>query len=91
MRQIQTAGIIRQRGQLTIPDDIRETHEWASPGSVVTVATSKPDEIVIRPYSPQREVDWDTVWKAIKRARSIKGKGPGNLSAFIAKDRQTHF
>lgn len=91
MQKIQTVGIIRDRGQLTIPDDIREHLKWAQASSVVTITTEKSDEIVIKPHQPKKEVDWDRLWKQIKRVRAFKGKGRGNLSQFIIEDRETHF
>ena len=90
MQSIQTTSIIRDRGQLTIPDSIREIVDWVAPGSVVTIARMKPDEIVIRPHSKEAiKTNWDKLWMDIQRVRSYKGKGGGNLSAFIAKDRAT--
>ena len=61
---------------------------WINPSSVVTVTSDKPDEIIIQPYSPKK-VDWDKLWKMIKKSRSIKGKR-GNLSEFIVQDRYRH-
>lgn len=89
MQKIHTVGIIRNRGQLTIPDDVRTHLEWIQPSSVVTIISEKPDEIVIKPYS-EKEVDWDKLWKQLKRIRAFKGKGRGNLSQFIAEDRKRH-
>lgn len=87
---LQAVGIIRDRGQLTIPDKIRETFRWLTPSSIVTITSQKPDEIIIRPVSAnKRAVDWDALWNNIKLSRSFKGKG-GNLSEFIAKDREQH-
>lgn len=87
---IQAVGIVRQRGQLTIPDKIRETFDWLTPSSTVTITSQKPDEIVIRPVSASKKVvDWDKLWNNIELSRSFKGKG-GNLSEFIAKDREQH-
>lgn len=79
-------SIIRGRGQLTIPDSIRKTLNWVSPMSAVTISVVKPDEIVIRPH--QTQIDWDELWARIKRVRSFKGNGQGNLSAFIINDRE---
>lgn len=81
-------SIIRDRGQLTIPDSIRKVINWASPMSAVTISVIKPNEIVIRPH--QVQVDWDKIWESIRKARSIKGKGKGSLSRFIAEDRYHH-
>ena len=86
---IQTTAVIRDRGQLTIPEKIRKQRKWATQTSVVTISSEKPDEIIIKPY-PAKQVDWDKLWKQIKRVRAFKGKGRGNLSQFIAEDRLRH-
>jgi len=88
MNKVQGTAVIRERGQLTIPEKIREARPWTSPVSVVTITSTKPDEIVIQPFSPKK-FDWNKLWFDIKRVRSYKGAGRGNLSAFIAKDRQS--
>lgn len=84
-------SVIRDRGQLTIPDKIRESLDWVSPNSVVTIISDKSDEIIIKPHDSdvKKEIDWDKLWIDIQRVRSYKGKGGGNLSKFIAEDRQT--
>lgn len=84
-----TVSIVRDRGQLTIPGSIRALREWTGSNSVVTITSDKPDEIVIRPH--KREVDWNKLWKQMKRVRSFKGKNKTSLSEFIAKDRESHF
>ena len=86
---LQATGIIRNRGQLTIPETIRKSVGWANPLSAVSISIVHSDEIVIRPHQLQKEVDWDKLWKQIRRVRAFKGKGRGSLSAFIAKDRET--
>lgn len=85
---MQTVSIIRERGQLTIPDSIRKIVNWITPSSVISISVVKPDEIIIRPH--QTQIDWDKIWEGIRKARAIKGKGHGNLSKFIAKDRYLH-
>lgn len=85
--RLQTTSIIRNRGQLTIPEVIRRAVGWANPLSAVSISIVHPDEIVIR---PKKEVDWDKLWKSIKKSRSLKGKRRGNLSKFIAEDRYRH-
>lgn len=88
---IQAVGIVRQRGQLTIPDKIRENFNWLTPSSAITISSQKPDEIIIRPISASKKaVDWDKIWEGIRKARAIKGKGRGSLSKFIAEDRYRH-
>lgn len=83
-----TVSIIRNRGQLTIPDSIRALRTWANTNSAVTITSEHPDEIIIRPH--KKEYNWDKIWEGIKRARAIKGKGRGSLSKFIAEDRYRH-
>lgn len=80
-------SIVRNRGQLTIPDSIRALRGWVSPNSVVTISSERPDEIIIRPH--KKGYDWDKMWKLIKKSRSFQGKG-GNLSKFISADRYSH-
>lgn len=84
----QTNVIIRQRGQLTLPDAIREKISWLTPGSVVTIDTEA-NKVTLFPYSDRKTINWDKLWKDLKRVRAYRGKGRGNLSAFIDEDRQT--
>ncbi len=86
---MKTVSIIRDRGQLTIPDSIRRIIPWVSPMSAVSISVIQPNEIVIRPHHFQRDIDWDKLWAQIKKVRAFKGSGRGNLSAFIAEDRET--
>ena len=89
---MQAVGIVRQRGQLTIPEKIRETFRWLTPFSAVTITSQKPDEIVIRPHTQaKKEIDWDKIWEGIRLARAIKGKGKTISAAeFLQKDRRSH-
>ena len=85
---MQTVGIIRGRGQLTIPDSIRKMVNWVTPLSAVTISMMQPDEIVIRPHVQQ--VDWDQIWKNIRKSRAIPGKGKISASEFLQSDRNSH-
>lgn len=86
---MKTVSIIRDRGQLTIPDSVRRLVSWVSPLSPVSITVVKPDEIVISPH--KNEYDWDKMWEGIRKARAIKGKGK-TISAveFLQKDRRSH-
>ena len=88
--QLQTTSIIRDRGQLTIPDVIRGRADWVSTGSVVTVTQVKADEIVIKPHVASNKINWDKLWKNIELARSYEGSCSGSLSEFIVADRESH-
>ena len=91
MNNIQTTAIIRNRGQLTIPDVIRRAFNWMKTESVVKIIYRSPQEIIITPYIQEevKKTNWKKIWKAINEARSFKGNR-GNLSKFIAKDRYNH-
>lgn len=87
-----TTATIRQRGQLTIPDQIRQKFSWLKENTVVTIVASPTGEIIIKPLSVSASSDkpnWDEIWRKIKLVRSFKGKR-GNLSKFIAEDRYRH-
>ncbi len=85
---MKTVSIVRDRGQLTIPDSIRRVVTWITPMSAVTISVMKADEIVIKPH--KKEYDWDKIWELVRKSRAIKGKGRGSSSEFIAKDRLSH-
>lgn len=93
MNNIQTTAIIRNRGQLTIPDVIRRAFDWMKTESVVKIIYRSPQEIVITPYIQEKKklVNWKKIWAAIAEARAISSKGKkGNLSEFIIRDRERH-
>lgn len=84
---MQTVSIIRDRGQLTIPESIRRVIPWVTPMSAVSISVVRADEIRITPH--QKTVDWDKLWALIKEVRAYKGKGGGNLSKFVSEDRES--
>ncbi|MEK9179707.1 MAG: hypothetical protein AAB893_04545 [Patescibacteria group bacterium] len=85
----QTTAIIRDRWQLTIPDEIRKMLPWVRPESVVSVEVTAKKELIIKPYVQEKKLNWKLIWEGIEQARSIKGKR-GNLSQFIIEDRERH-
>ena len=85
---MQTISIIRERGQLTIPDSIRRKINWVTPMSAVSISVIKPNEIVIRPHV--QKVNWDKIWENIRKSRAISGKGNADSASFIASDRNSH-
>lgn len=81
--------IIRDRGQLTIPDSIRKAVSWVTPMSAVTISVMKPDEIVIKPH--KKDYDWDKIWEGVRKSRAIKGRGKTTSAVeFLQKDRNSH-
>lgn len=85
---MKAVSIIRDRGQLTIPDSIRKIVGWVTPMSAVTISVIKPDEIVITPH--QKQVNWNQIWENIRKSRSIKGKGNISAAQFLEQDRNSH-
>lgn len=81
-------AVIRERGQLTIPDSVRKVASWAGPLSVVSVSIVKSDEIVIRPHRIQ--LNRKEIWRKIRHSRSVRGKGNVSASQFLLRDRELH-
>ncbi|MBI5356416.1 AbrB/MazE/SpoVT family DNA-binding domain-containing protein [Candidatus Collierbacteria bacterium] len=82
-------AVIRQRGQLTIPDQVRDMLVWLREGSVVGIDIDS-EEVRIKPHSrAKKDVDWDGFFSKVQLARSFKGKR-GNLSSIIVDDRENH-
>jgi len=85
---MKAVSIIRDRGQLTIPDSIRKLISWVSPMSAVSISVVNPNEITIKPH--KHDYDEDRIWELLRKSRALKGKGRGSASKFIEKDRQSH-
>jgi bifunctional DNA-binding transcriptional regulator/antitoxin component of YhaV-PrlF toxin-antitoxin module len=86
---MKVVSIVRNRGQLTIPDAIRKFVPWVNAMSAVTISVVEPDSIVIKPHVSVYE--WKAIWAGIKKARAVRGKKKG-ISAvkFLEKDRRSH-
>lgn len=82
-------SIIRERGQLTIPDTIRKVVSWANPSSAVSISVTGPDEIVIKPHMPK--YDAKKIWQSIRKSRAVMGKGGINGVEFLIKDRSRSY
>ncbi len=87
MKKITKISIIRSRGQLTIPAAIRRAAQWLSQTRPITVSLEENDKVVISKAT--EPVNWDQLWGLIRQAREKRGR-QGNLSGFIASDRQRH-
>jgi bifunctional DNA-binding transcriptional regulator/antitoxin component of YhaV-PrlF toxin-antitoxin module len=85
---MKTISIVRNRGQLTIPEPIRRSISWIAPLSAVSITVVRPDEIVIKPH--KSEVEWDKIWENIKKSRANSGKGKLSGAQFLQQDRQSH-
>lgn len=87
---MKTVAIIRDRGQLTIPDAVRKIAGWASPSSVVSISVENPQEIVVTPHQVLNQIGLEALFTAIKKSRDIKGKGDISAQAFLLKERGLH-
>lgn len=85
---LQKVSIIRNRGQLTIPEQIRRAAKWLASDSAVLVTMNKDDEVVIKPH--KAKYDWKKIWEGVKKARGIRGHGTMNTAKFLEKDRLSH-
>lgn len=90
MKPLRRSGIIRQRGQLTIPESIRKAVKWAKSFCAVSIVLESPEMIVIRPHREGGgEADWDWIYTEMERVRRLTATGKGgSASAFIARDRE---
>lgn len=89
MSSIYGTAIIRDRGQLTIPEKIRVALKWSFPNSVVSLVTTSENELLIKPFEGKKQTDWANIWRNIALSRSYEGTR-GNLSGFIIADREAH-
>lgn len=85
---MKAVSIIRERGQLTIPDSIRKIVHWITPMSAVTISVIKPDEIILRPHS--RPYDKEKIWENIRKSRAIKAKNAVSALEILQRDRENH-
>ncbi len=87
-----TTAVIRQRGQITIPDQIRDFLKWLSPNSVVSITVANNEEVVIRPLlrAVTQKPDWKKIWEGLELVNTFKSGKNGSLSDFVIKDRENH-
>ena len=81
--------IVRNRGQITIPNSIRKSVEWVNPMSAVSISVVKPDEIVLKPQI--RLVDRNKLWEMVEQSRSQGiGRATQSSAEFLENDRRSH-
>jgi len=88
MSEQSPVSIIRDRGQLTIPSQIRADLGWVGASMPVSIRTESPWRLVVEPHQKQ-VVNWSKLWENIHLSRQIKNVGK-KLSDFVVADRQTH-
>lgn len=98
MNYTQTISKIRERGQLTVPLDIRQALNWPDDEVVVKVTTISDGFRVERlpishPQHPKKKLtdkQWDRIYKDMEKI-SKSGKQNIKLTDFLRHDRDTHF
>lgn len=78
-----------QRNYKKIFEEVKKTKQ-----PIYIMKNNKPDVAIVDVKKLEeigevaaKATDWEKLWKDLRRIRSFKGKGEGNLSAFIAQDR----
>lgn len=82
-----TTIILRDRGQLTLPEVIRKTLPWLHRSAAITVSVENSNKLVLTPQQSSESIPWEMIWNSIALARSFSGQGK-NLSQTIADDRE---
>ena len=98
MNYVQTVSKVRERGQLTVPQEIREALNWPEDEVVVKIITIQDGFRVEKlpishPHHPQKKLtkkEWDKIYEDME-AFSKTGKQDIKLTDFLRHDRDTHF
>lgn len=98
MNYSQTISKIRGRGQLTVPQDIRQALNWPDDEVIVKVTTINDGFRVERlpishPQHPKKRLtkgEWDKIYENMEKF-SKSGKQNIKLTNFLRHDRDTHF
>ena len=96
MQYTQTVAKIRERGQLTVPQEIREALDWPDEEIIVKISTTQDGFRVEKlPIShPQQtkkkltKKEWDKIYEDMERI-SRSGKQDVSLVEFLRRDRDT--
>jgi len=81
-------AVIRQRGQITIPDKLREELSWLQVGEVVGLVIED-DEVRVKPKARtgDKAFDYDEFQRRVELARTFEGTR-GDLSRAVMEDRE---
>lgn len=98
MNYIQTISKVRERGQLTIPQEVRKALNWSEDEVMVKIITTQEGFRVEKlpishPQHPKKKLtkkEWDEIYKNMEKI-SKSGKQNIKLTDFLRHDRDTHF
>lgn len=81
-------GILRDRGQLTIPGEFRNFVGWLYPNSVLSLSFASDNKLVISPQQPAS--NWERITLLRARTKNMSGRSTQSVTEFLRKDRQSH-
>ncbi|MBI4096595.1 MAG: hypothetical protein HY425_02650 [Candidatus Levybacteria bacterium] len=98
MNYVQTISKVRERGQLTVPQEIREALNWPEDQIMVKIVTIQDGFRVEKlpishPQHPKKKLtkkEWDKIYEHMETF-SKTGKQNIKLTDFLRHDRDTHF
>ncbi len=98
MNYVQTISKVRERGQLTVPQEVREALNWPEEEIIVKIITAEDSFRVERlpishPQHPKKKLtkkQWGEIWQDFEKF-SKSGRQDVKLTDFLRKDRDTHF
>src|SRR5437868_9852697 len=98
MNYIQKITKIRDRGQMTVPLEVRDALAWNDEEIIVKVETTangfKVEKLPMsHPQNPKKKLtkkEWDKIWEDMKKV-SESGRQDISLTEFLRHDRDTHF
>lgn len=85
---MKAVGILRNRGQLTIPDKIRQSVYWLNQNSAIVFTVTNQQKIFIEPHQPLKNLQF--IMSLVKKSRSIHGKSSVSGTEFLQQDRKMH-
>ena len=96
MNYTQTISKIRERGQLTVPQSIREALRWSDADTLVKVTTTEDGFRVEKlpishPQHPKKKLtkkEWGRIWKNFQKIGQ-SGRQEISLKEFVRHDRDT--
>ncbi len=98
MNYVQTISKVRERGQLTVPQEVRDALNWPGDEVMVKIVTIQDGFRVEKlpishPQHPQKKLtkkESDEIWQDFEKF-SKSGRQDVKLTDFLRKDRDTHF
>lgn len=85
---MKSTSIIRERGQLTIPDTIRDSLTWLYPLSAVDITICDENTVMVSPHAYKKQLTWSECIQKIELAQTFPSDSKVTSDAIISADRQ---